>query len=56
MFSSRDNPKYYILGHEAADIIVRWIDQGWYASAAPPAAAAEEDRRAEEKDDFIVVD
>lgn len=54
MFSPRDNPKYYVLGHEAADIIVRWIDQGWYASAVPP--APQEERRAEEKDDFIVVD
>lgn len=33
MFCPRDNPKYYMLAHEAADVVVRWIDQGWYASA-----------------------
>jgi pimeloyl-ACP methyl ester carboxylesterase len=68
IFGPRDNPKYYMLAHEAADTIVRWIDQGWYASATSSSTAAatdgpgddttvtEEVEKGEEgKDDFIVL-
>ncbi|KAH8704049.1 hypothetical protein BGW36DRAFT_414356 [Talaromyces proteolyticus] len=61
MFSPRENPKYYVLGHEAADTIVRWVDQGWYASAGAEeqfdsSSGAKNTANAEERDDFVVVD
>lgn len=68
MFGPRENPKYYMLAHEAADTIVRWIDQGWYASATTDEPdregvmkEAEEGKGQgrgkgkDDKDDFIVV-
>jgi hypothetical protein len=68
MFGPRENSKYYMLAHEAADVIVRWIDQGWYASASIGQSNGEEamketeeeegDERGkgrDDKDDFIVV-
>lgn len=41
MFGPKENPKYYMLAHEAADTIVRWIDQGWYASATRSHSASD---------------
>lgn len=68
MFGPKENPKYYMLAHEAADTIVRWIDQGWYASASPSSGQAEGEgketgeeegegrgKAKDDKDDFIVV-
>lgn len=67
MFGPRENPKYYMLAHEAADTIVRWIDQGWYASATTDKPEGEEQTLKEtedkegrgkgkdDRDDFIVV-
>lgn len=60
MFGPRENPKYYMLAHEAADTIIRWIDQGWYASATSTAtdtandtatdSAANDTKRTEEEE------
>jgi hypothetical protein len=36
MFMPRDNPSYFKLAHDAVDVIVRSVDEGWYASATPP--------------------
>lgn len=65
MFGPRENSKYYMLAHEAADVVVRWIDQGWYASASTDQSNGEEvtkeaeeegkGKGSEDKDDFIVV-
>ncbi|KAL1977920.1 hypothetical protein VTN31DRAFT_779 [Thermomyces dupontii] len=53
MFTSKDNPSYRHLVHEAAETIVRWVDRGWYAStsANPPAESRDVDA-----DDVVVVD
>lgn len=37
MFTPRDNPSYFKLAHDTADTIVKWVDEGWYASATRPA-------------------
>lgn len=52
MFTSKDNPSYRHLVHEAAETIVRWVDRGWYAStsANPPAESRDVDA------DDVVVD
>ncbi|GAM33383.1 hypothetical protein TCE0_004r00238 [Talaromyces pinophilus] len=66
MFGPKENPKYYMLAHEAADTIVRWIDQGWYASSTSEQPEEEGVREPDEgdggggkgkddKDDFIVI-
>lgn len=68
MFGPRENPKYYMLAHEAADTIVRWIDQGWYASATTDEPERKEEvvremdgeeegrgKGKDDRDDFIVV-
>ncbi|KUL86918.1 hypothetical protein ZTR_05337 [Talaromyces verruculosus] len=65
MFGPKENPKYYMLAHEAADTIVRWIDQGWYASSTSDQPEEEGVREPDEgegkgkgkddRDDFIVV-
>lgn len=68
MFGPKENPKYYMLAHEAADTIVRWVDRGWYAGASSSNGRGEEggtdegegdgDGRGkgrDDKDDFIVV-
>ncbi|KAL1988960.1 hypothetical protein VTN96DRAFT_6949 [Rasamsonia emersonii] len=36
MFTPRDNPSYFKLAHDTADTIVKWVDEGWYASATRP--------------------
>ncbi|KAL1969300.1 hypothetical protein VTN77DRAFT_9492 [Rasamsonia byssochlamydoides] len=36
MFTPRDNPSYYKLAGETAKVIVRLVDEGWYASATRP--------------------
>ena len=33
MFTPRENPGYYRLSHRAKDLIVEWVDQGWYESS-----------------------
>lgn len=33
MFLPRDNPGYYRLGERAKEIIVEWVDDGWYATS-----------------------
>ncbi|EEA23206.1 hypothetical protein TMatcc_002063 [Talaromyces marneffei ATCC 18224] len=70
MFGPKENPKYYMLTHEAADVIVRWIDQGWYASATTEREGGDDGamkepeeggegegtgKGREDKEDFIVV-
>lgn len=30
MFFPRDNPGFYALGHRAKELIVSWVDRGWY--------------------------
>lgn len=53
MFTPRDNPAYYTLAHEAAEILVGWVDRGWYASATPQPAQHQDQggQTSEEKDE-----
>ena len=33
MFAPRENPGYYRLSHRAKDLIVEWVEKGWYESS-----------------------
>ncbi|ODH34855.1 hypothetical protein ACO22_03012 [Paracoccidioides brasiliensis] len=34
MFSPRENPSFYDLAQQASELLVRWIDRGWYLNAS----------------------
>lgn len=33
MFSPKDNPAFYTLLRDAAELLLKWVDEGWYATA-----------------------
>lgn len=43
MFSPSDNPAFYELLHEASDMIVKWVDMGWYETATRRSKGKNED-------------
>ncbi|WEW61703.1 hypothetical protein PRK78_007195 [Emydomyces testavorans] len=34
MFLPTENPAFYDMAHQARDLLIRWVDRGWYSAAA----------------------
>nr|KMM71655.1 hypothetical protein CPAG_07958 [Coccidioides posadasii RMSCC 3488] len=44
MFSPADNPAFYEMAHQARDLLIRWVDKGWYSTAGSAPGKESEDR------------
>lgn len=57
MFLPAENPGFYEMAHQARDLILRWLDWGWYSTAGDLNEAANVDQVREhvDSDDAVIV-